>query len=408
MLLEERQRQLAERLELTERQLGLLLLVRELGRTVIGPAAKRVDRDGDYPREAIEALKGAGLTALAVPAAAGGFGAGFRGDVLALPLVLMEIAAWCSSASQVLALHNSAVQYVHALGDEAQTAYFFAEVREGAMFGSFGSENRPGGPGSGMRSILTRVDGGYLLEGDKRFATGSPGAKWAFWHSVPSEEADNPQVPLAMPVVALDAPGVTVHGDWDGIGQRGTGSGTVTARQAFIPERQLIGAPGAFAAYGEFFAAQFNVHFAAQFTGIAYGAYREAVLYAADKRLAWQAGTAGRAADADPVLALRLGDMSAKLAASRQLVLHAARLLQAYQETPELLPSVRAAASHAKIVATETALAVTSDIFQTMGARAATRENNFDMYYRNARTLTLHDPVDKHRETVGRLQLGEL
>jgi alkylation response protein AidB-like acyl-CoA dehydrogenase len=43
-----------------------------------------------------------------------------------------------------------------------------------------------------------------------------------------------------------------------------------------------------------------------------------------------------------------------------------------------------------------------------MGARSATRENNFDMYYRNARTLTLHDPVDKHRETAGRLQLGEL
>ncbi|WP_233567726.1 acyl-CoA dehydrogenase family protein [Cohnella faecalis] len=96
------------------------------------------------------------------------------------------------------------------------------------------------------------------------------------------------------------------------------------------------------------------------------------------------------------------------MAASRQLVLHAARLLQAYQETPELLPSVRAAASHAKIIATETALEVTSGIFQTMGARAATRENNFDMYYRNARTLTLHDPVDKHRETVGRLQLVEL
>ncbi|MFC4302140.1 acyl-CoA dehydrogenase family protein [Cohnella boryungensis] len=403
MLLEERQRQLAERLELTEGQHALVLQARELGRAVIGPAANRVDRDGDYPREAIEALKGAGLTALAVPAGAGGFGAGYRGDVVALPLVLMEIASWCSSASQVLALHNSAVQYIHALGEKRQADFFFAEVREGAMFGSFGSENRPDRASLQMRSKLTRVEGGYLLEGDKRFATGSPGAKWAFWHSVLAEEADNPRAPLAMPIVALDSPGITVHGDWDGLGQRGTGSGTVTARQAFVPERQLIGRPGAFAAFGDFFAAQFNVHFAAQFTGIAYGAYREALRYAAGKRAAWTSADA-----ADSVLALRLGDMSAKLAASRQLVLQAARLLQAYQEAPELLPTVRAAASHAKIIATETALEVTSGIFQTMGARSATRENNFDMYYRNARTLTLHDPVDKHRETAGRLQLGEL
>ncbi|WP_233567714.1 acyl-CoA dehydrogenase family protein [Cohnella faecalis] len=172
------------------------------------------------------------------------------------------------------------------------------------MFGSFGSENRPDGPGPRLRSTLKRQDGGYLLDGDKRFATGSPGAKWAFWHSVPTEEADNPQAPMAMPVVALDAPGITVHGDWDGIGQRGTGSGTVTARQVFIPDRQLIGRPGAFAAHGEFFAAQFNIHFAAQFTGIAYGAYREALRYAAGKRAA---GQSADAEGADPVLALRLG-----------------------------------------------------------------------------------------------------
>ncbi|OAH57405.1 MULTISPECIES: acyl-CoA dehydrogenase family protein [Bacillaceae] len=69
---------------------------------------------------------------------------------------------------------------------------------------------------------------------------------------------------------------------------------------------------------------------------------------------------------------------------------------------------IEIAVSHAKIIATETGLDVTNDIFQVMGARSATRSYDFDMYYRNARTLTLHDPVDRQRQIAGQYALGLL
>lgn len=534
-----------ESIALSAEQLHWVRLARQAGEQTIGPAAAETDRTARYPHSSVEALCQAGLLSLAVPQRHGGAGGGFRGDVLLLPLVLMELASWCSSTSQILALHNSGVQFVHALGDEAQQQFFFAEVMAGNLFGSFGSEGQlhigqPGpapaggagaesageargvaggaseagsgaaGPGaSGEQatapgasagapsaraaapsakaaalsaraaapsvstatpsastatpsastatpsastatpsaraatpsaraatpsarsaapsavSVLRAAgeSGGYVLTGRKMFATGSPGAKWAFWRSVLEDADGNRDSRPAMPVVRLSDAGVAIYEDWDGIGQRGTGSGTVVAEQVRIPCCQLLGNPGEFTRFEAFFGAQFHIHFAAQFVGMATGAIRAArgFLRAKEQQqppvagMATGAGGAGSSAvggsynsSANPVVHLRLGELSAKVAAARQAVLHAARLLQHYETEPALRDQIQIAALQAKIVANDMVLEVTGDIFQVLGARAATRSQALDIYYRNARTLTLHDPVDRLRETVGRYELGLL
>ena len=53
----------------------------------------------------------------------------------------------------------------------------------------------------------------------------------------------------------------------------------------------------------------------------------------------------------------------------------------------------------AKAVASRAAVRATSELFALMGTRAAARSVGFDRWWRNARTLSLHDPVDwKHAE----------
>lgn len=389
-----------ERWELTSAQRPVLEKVRKLGAEVIGPAAGHVDREGTYPRIGIGALKEAKLTGLSVPVADGGLGAGYRGDGTLLPLVLMELASWCASTAQVFALHNTGVQLVHALGSDEQRKFFFAEAKAGHLFASFASEANA--DRSAISSILKRTDGGYALSGKKIFATGSPGAKWTFWRSVLDGAEGTTEERLVMPVVRLSDPGVTVTDDWDGIGQRGTGSGRVEADRVFVPDSQVIGGPGAYSGHADYFDAQFHLNFAAQFVGMALGAYREARKYVRERARPWP-GAASAAED--PYTQLRIGDMAVRLASARQLVLRAAKLLDAHADRPELRRDIRLAASHAKIAATETALDVTSAVFQTMGAGAATRRYGFDAYYRNARTLTLHDPVDRRRQEVGRIEL---
>jgi alkylation response protein AidB-like acyl-CoA dehydrogenase len=59
----------------------------------------------------------------------------------------------------------------------------------------------------------------------------------------------------------------------------------------------------------------------------------------------------------------------------------------------------------AKITATNVGLVVTTRVFEAMGARATSRHFGMDRFWRNMRTLTLHDPVEMRTRTVGRWYL---
>lgn len=65
------------------------------------------------------------------------------------------------------------------------------------------------------------------------------------------------------------------------------------------------------------------------------------------------------------------------------------------------------AVSQAKIVATETGLWVCQEVFTVCGARAALREQNLDGFWRDARTLTLHDPISFRIRSVGEYLLQD-
>lgn len=393
----------AEQYLYTETQRAVLDKARLAGARTLGPLASQVDESASYPHESMTAIHEAGLAGLAVPVNAGGWGGGFGGDLLLIPLVVMELASYCSSTAQIFTLHNTGIQLVRAFGTEEQRRYFFEEALQGHWFASFGSE--PGKERFKLNSELKAVEGGYLLNGTKIFATGSLGATWAVWRSVlaDTDGAKGQDERYTLPLVRLNSNGIKIVDDWDGIGQRGTGSGQAVARDAFVPEQHLIGAPGSHAEVADFFNAQFNINFAAQFTGIAKGALREAVGYLHERSQGWPVHEVPPTEDR--IVRLRLGECSARIAAARQTVIHAARVLQASAQEEGLTDAVQIAASHAKIIATEAALEVTSTLFQIMGARSATRRFNFDRYYRNARTLTLHDPVDRHAELVGGIEV---
>ncbi|KAF7196808.1 Dibenzothiophene desulfurization enzyme C [Pseudocercospora fuligena] len=65
--------------------------------------------------------------------------------------------------------------------------------------------------------------------------------------------------------------------------------------------------------------------------------------------------------------------------------------------------------AHVKVVTTDTGLAVTSGIFEMLGARATGKKYGFDRYWRDIRTHSLHDPVAYKKREVGRFQvLGEI
>ena len=120
-----------------------------------------------------------------------------------------------------------------------------------------------------------------------------------------------------------------------------------------------------------------------------------------------------RAVD-DPLLQLRTGEMWATLRAAIALSNEANNAFQnawesGLQLTGQSRGEVAMLVAAARTNAARTALQITSQIFELMGARATTARHGFDRYWRNVRVHTLHDPVDYRSKEIGRsLLTGEL
>ena len=81
---------------------------------------------------------------------------------------------------------------------------------------------------------MTKVEGGFKLNGRKIFASGSPAANVLMTMGVYDDPSAGPTV-MHFPV-PLDAPGVTVLDTWRVLGMRGTGSHDIELKDVFVPD----------------------------------------------------------------------------------------------------------------------------------------------------------------------------
>jgi alkylation response protein AidB-like acyl-CoA dehydrogenase len=115
----------------------------------------------------------------------------------------------------------------------------------------------------------------------------------------------------------------------------------------------------------------------------------------------------------DPHIVAGYGELIAQVRAAGALTDDAARALgEAFDQGAELTAEERSAAaitiSAAKVVATKAVNETTAKVFEFVGARGTATKYAFDRFWRNARTLTLHDPiVYKAREVGAHFLTGE-
>jgi alkylation response protein AidB-like acyl-CoA dehydrogenase len=97
-----------------------------------------------------------------------------------------------------------------------------------------------------------------------------------------------------------------------------------------------------------------------------------------------------------------MGELTAGLSTAYALMLMAADLLDAFERGEVSRTELAIPVYAAKAAANKAALDATSEIFTLMGTRAAARTNGFDRHWRNARILSLHDPVSWKYAEIGR------
>jgi alkylation response protein AidB-like acyl-CoA dehydrogenase len=145
--------------------------------------------------------------------------------------------------------------------------------------------------------------------------------------------------------------------------------------------------------------------FAAIFTGLAIGALDEAADYARSKSRPWIESTDQRPQN-DPLILERYGQLWIDVQSARTLTERAVAAVDAARERGTNLSWTQRGeavtlANAARVHAGEIALNVSSRLFEITGARSSAREHGLDRFWRDARTLSLHDPLRNKLVQIG-------
>lgn len=359
----------------------------------------RRELDGALPAQAVRRLKEAGLGAVRVPVEHGGRGASLS-DLTAL---WIDLAAADANLAQIFRGHFAFAEdrlWHHVRG--ADQATWFDRFVAGEVAGNAWSE--VGSTAIDTQQTVLRPDGaGYRLDGTKYYTTGTIFAEWAdVYARVDRRGAGEPEFAIAL--VDTREAGVTVVDDWDGFGQRGTGSGTTTFADVPVPAAHVV----PFAQRFPYQTALYQLNLLATLAGIARAARDDTVAAVRGRDRNYSHANAARVRDDAQVLA-RVGEIAAATYAAEATTLRVAAALDAVHDAAregdaEIAARNEAAeieSAAAQVVVTDLVLTATANLFDALGASATARTSALDRHWRNARTVSSHNPRIFKARVVG-------
>jgi alkylation response protein AidB-like acyl-CoA dehydrogenase len=373
--------------------------VRELARHKFVLRAADYDRTATFPAEDFGDLFAAGLIAPVVAQEYGGLGLGpYRGDVFTLWMMTKEIAKADLSLARCWEGHVNSLVLLDGMATEEQKARWFKGVVErGDLWVAWSGEPQARAPGETVRfgTTVEKVEGGYIVEGNKVFSTSAGGAQWAILlvntagpGGVRHATAESLDTQLLM-ACDLSDPTVQIDGSWwDPIGMRATVSYLVNFRRTFIADENLIGYPGQY--IKESWQTCFIPHYAATFLGAAEAAYEYALEYV----------TTQNKVD-DPYIQHHIGQMSVDVETAHLWLRHVARLWETgkYGEA-------QIAGSRARHVIEHLAEETVKRCIRACGARCLNRPSVLERIYRDLSFYVRHDNDDHILAMIGKSLLG--
>ncbi|WP_433736311.1 acyl-CoA dehydrogenase family protein [Pseudomonas putida] len=365
-----------------------------------GFALTAVERDecGGTPKAERDALRHSGLLALSIPTRFGGLGASWSETLT----IVREFAKVDSSIAHVFGFHHLMLATVRLFARPEQWQPWFEQTARKNWF--WGNALNP----LDTRTVVKNLGGWREFSGKKSFCSGASDSEMLIASAV-DESAGGKLLIAAIP---SGRSGITLHNDWNNIGQRQTDSGSATFERVRVEESELLLDPGPlstpFACLRPLIA---QLTFTHMFLGIAEGAFEEARQYTLTETRPWHKSTA-REVRQDPYVLGHYGEFWVALEGVRLLVERAAALLdKAWAKGPDLSAEERGhlatAIATAKVAASRNGLELCSRLFEVTGARSTHASLRLDRHWRNLRTQTLHDPVDYKIHELGDWALNQ-
>ncbi|MGF7154355.1 acyl-CoA dehydrogenase family protein [Novosphingobium gossypii] len=358
-----------------------------------GAVTREIERR--LPHEEVNWLREAGFGAVRIPITEGGSGA----TIAQLFRLLVELGEADSNLVQILRAHFAFVEI--RLNDDEQPEVrrtWFERIVAGALVGAAMAERTSA---TETTLELVREDDHYRLNGRKYYCTGTLYADWV------SAAARDGEARVSV-LVPTDAEGVTRIDDWDGFGQRLTGSGSTVFDNVRVEEAQILRRfnPGEFRADSYITAFYQQFHLSA-LTGIARAVKRDAIAFVQAKTRTF--GVPGNSDPRnDPLVQRVVGKIASHVFAAEAIVDSVSAALDAAYASylagapdDDLFLEADRRAYQGQQVLVHSVPEIAALLFEVGGSSATQESRRLDRHWRNARTLGSHNPAILREKVLG-------
>ena len=361
---------MTELFALTDEQREIQRLCRDFAAREIRPISLAVDEaDVEVPWEVWRKAAGLGLTSFMLPAEYGGAG---MTDCLTGCIVQEELSHGCAGIGNLITSNGFFAEPVLALGDEAQKQRWLAPLTgdDPPMTALAITEPESGSDAASIRTRARRVEGGYVLSGQKAWISNAGVARYYVIFATVDPGSRHRGITAFL--VQGDDPGLRFGPPIRKMGQRAIPNAEVFLDDVELADDRRLGDEGqGFVGLMETFDRS-RVTLAASATGLARAALEFAVDYAQQRT------QFGKPIAEHQAVAFRLADMALQVDASRLLTWRAARMLDDGQRATR-------EAAMAKLHASETAMWCAWAAVQTLGGWGYSREYPVEKWMRDAK-----------------------
>jgi alkylation response protein AidB-like acyl-CoA dehydrogenase len=366
----------------------------------IAAGAKDRELNDENPFEQVNALKRAGFGALRLPEELGGPGFTVRQQFSAV----IDVAHADPIVAHIIRSHFAFVEERLRTPDDPISRQWLKKVADGKIFGNAFSEKGPQPAGIVVYNtrLLRTEDGGYRLDGEKYYSTGTLFSDYL----VVGVTTDHKS--MGVVVIPTDRAGVRLIDDWDGFGQRCTGTGTTIFTGVAVSPDELLAevaydaAPVPTVQY-----ASLQLYNHAVVAGILAAVVDDGIALLRSRDRSFSHAPTERASD-DPLLQRVLGELESTAYIAKAAVLDAADAIDAANASmrdgvpdAKLATEAQLKAAKVKVHLDGVAPEAATRLLELGGASAASRKRNLDRHWRNIRTITLHNPVAYKARVIG-------
>jgi alkylation response protein AidB-like acyl-CoA dehydrogenase len=363
--------------------------VRHFMEAEVRPNVREIERAERFPAAEIRKLGEMGCCGMLTPEEWGGPGL----DHVSYALMLEEVARVHCPMSTAISVTNSAVQApLLMFGSEAQKQKYLRRMATGEILGSFClTEPQAGSDAAGIQATAVRGAGVYKLNGTKTWVTNGSvaGLLLVFAKTNPAAGGKG----LSAFLVEPSFKGFRVGRHEDKMGQRTSPSVEIVLNDCEVPVENRVGeeGQGLKIALGTLDGGRIGI--AAQAVGLAQGALDEAIQYARQRR------AFGKPIAEFQAIQWMIADMQTEIEAARGLVRYAAWLKDSGAR-------MGAAASKAKLYASEMVNRVVAKAVQIHGSAGYSRETEVERMYRDARVITIYEGTSEIQRMIIARDLG--